>query len=116
MSEPSAKDLNTVYAASLEFGKHWRDPIADLARERLPARSAEYRDSLATQVDTCRREIEEYIQSQCHLRAVFHPHGVGWSRAEEREARQWIALHYPWMNGRNQSHAVSQGLFYAQRD
>ncbi len=107
MSEPTDDDLNTLFDAALAFGPDWRRPLAELARERLPLRSAEYHAGIVPVVESCRSNIEEFIDAE------YHRHGGDWSRAASKDAESWIVERYGWMTEKNRQHAINQGVYYA---
>jgi hypothetical protein len=103
MRELSESDLNLLYAAALEFGANWRRPLVELAAERLPERPREYRDSIATLVGNCRKEIQVSIEEMHRI------NNGEWAEDAVGEADAWIADRYPWMTEQNRRHAISQG-------
>lgn len=107
MVELREKDLNKLYAASLEFGSNWRRPVEVLAAERLSSRTAEYRTRLASAVEECRRSVEERVASR------YFTNGGLLGRLDAREAHEWIHTRYPWITGRNRRSAIGQGQYYA---
>ncbi len=108
--QPTGEELDSVYAASLEFGSDWRRPVADLAAQRLPGRSAEHLAAAADAVGSCRSEIEQHI-------AVEHRRLAGaWTRADEADVDAWIASKFPWMSRANRRRALRQGQYYAHHD
>ncbi|HET7659879.1 MAG TPA: hypothetical protein VFK66_05765 [Oryzihumus sp.] len=107
---PSDPDLNSLFAAALEFGPSWRRPVGDLAAELFPNRRQDDRDVLAAAVDECRSAIEADIAAT-HMRLAGQ-----WARRDEQQTDQWIANRYPWMTKKNRRRALSQGQYYAWHD
>ena len=98
-------DLNALYDAALELGENWRRPVAELAAERLPHRSAEERADLARTVEACRTAVE------AHVASVYTEDATAGAAMEA--ASRWVAEQYPWMTPENVQHGVSQGGYYA---
>jgi hypothetical protein len=107
MPEPTDDDLNTMYDAALAFGPDWRRPLLELAGERLPQRSADYRAAVAALIEACRGDIEEFIDSEYRRLAGR------WSPGAGESVDAWIVQHYGWMTAQNRKHAISQGIYYA---
>lgn len=106
----SDDELNVVYDASLEFGKNWLRPVAELAAQRLPGRSPEFYAAVAGVVEACRSEVEQHV-AQEHRRL-----NGKWSRRDAAAVDAWMSGRFPWMNGRNRKRALSQGQYYAHHD
>ena len=99
------KHLNKLYKASLQFGANWMRPLPELAKEMLPRLNESERECLCKCVDIARRSINEYIEKQ-------YEYEKGLTLPED-EVVMWISQNFPWMNKRNISHGISQGLYYA---
>lgn len=101
-------DLNTLFAAALEFGSDWRRPLAELASERLPERTDAQRRDLVQTVGACRDAIEDRIRER--YEAV---NGSWAASGEQAAAESWIIRNFPWVTIENVRRAVSQGVYYA---
>ncbi len=99
------KHLNILYKASLEFGVNWRRPLTELADERLPKLSQIEHNQLCEYVENARKNIEKYVEEH-----FDYEKGLS---IPEVEAIQWIQQNYSWMNKKNISHGISQGMYYA---
>jgi hypothetical protein len=98
---------NLLFDAALEFGENWRRRVASLAAERLPELGQADRDALAQEIEHARNSIEDWIQGR------WDAVGGDWSKGDAAAARAFIRASYPWMDGRNVAHAISQGTYYA---
>lgn len=99
------KHLNKLYKAALEFGANFRRPLPDLAKERLPSINEYERDCLCKCVDIARSSINEYIQNHFEYE-------IGLTIPED-EVVLWIKQNFPWMNKRNISNGIGQGIYFA---
>jgi hypothetical protein len=98
---------NVLFDAALEFGNNWRRDVRSLATERLPDLDDGERAALAREVEAARAGVEQWVLGR--WAAV----GGEWSRSDSVAAREFVRTTYPWMDGRNVSHAVSQCTYYA---
>jgi hypothetical protein len=99
------KYLNILYDAALEFGSNWRRPLNELANERLPQNSHLDHEQLCVTVENARASIEKYIEEHFdYEKGLTIP---------ESNAILWIQQNFPWMNKKNISLAISQGMYYA---
>ena len=107
MNGYSPEDLNVLYDAALEFGENFRRPIVELAAERLPQLSSDVRLDMADLLERARREIELHIEHE------YAKYGDAWPDEAKVAVHDWITDYYPWMDERNVSHAISQGVYFA---
>jgi hypothetical protein len=107
---PDADNLNTLYAASLAFGSHWRRPVTELAATQFPTMSAADRAQLVDRVTVCRREVEAHVLDR------YRAEKRTWSRTTDRAARAWVVQCFPWVTRRNAKAAVRQAVYYAYHD
>jgi hypothetical protein len=104
----SDDDLNLLYDASLEFGAHYNRPLIEWTREFWPDRNEETRDNISRRIATVRAEINNYISDQYDYKA-------GKLTVSEKQVKNWIKQHYPWMTPENIAHGYSQGMYFALR-
>jgi hypothetical protein len=107
MTAHSPEDLNVLYDAALEFGENFRRPVVELAAERLPLLPTDVRSELADLVERTRTEVELHIEGE------YARYGDAWPDEAKVAVHDWITDQYPWMDERNVSHAISQGVYFA---
>lgn len=103
----SSDARNVLFDAALEFGKNWRRDVNSLASERLANLEDGERAALSGEVEATRDAIEQWIWDR------WETAGGEWSSSDTQAAREFVRATYPWMDKRNISHAVSQGIYYA---
>jgi hypothetical protein len=107
INEINRKDIiNTIYSASLEFGKNWWRPIDELAHEQYPLLPVNEVNDIVAYLYNVRKEIFEFVEKLYYLKDANLV----------KKTEEFIKINYSWMNEKNMNRSIGQGQYYAWHD
>jgi hypothetical protein len=83
--------MNTIYSASLEFGKNWMRPIDELAHEHYPLLPDRDVSEISIYLFNVRKDIFDFVEKLYYLKDTDLV----------EKAEEFIKKNYLWMNETN---------------
>lgn len=103
----NADDLNILYEASIEWGKHYDRDLEEWSKELFPKMSTEARAEIAAYIGTVKEEIYDYIWKNYTFDEV-NTNG----NQVQAGVKEWIRSGYPWMNEENIANVTNKGMYW----